>query len=484
MSRSLTNLAAVLGQAQSCEVRHLVLDSRDVRANDAFVLLKPERAEAAGHLDQAIHNGAKAVVLEKGANSLRSRIPEAVVVFEISDLTARLGQIANAFYGNPSEKLHVTGMTGTNGKTTTMWLHAQVTRGLYLGTVGIGVPPTISQSTHTTADVLSLHRLLNDGVELGVKFASLEVSSHALDQGRTDFVTMPVVGFSNLSRDHLDYHPTFEHYFETKCKIFEQRGVQFAVLNGDDEYARRAGELLPSHVKPIWIGRDVYHGSRFVRLESVVTQQSGLLVRGETHEGKFEFTSPLIGQFNADNLAMVIGLCLAIPMPLPAIIEALKVSKAPPGRMEVFKGRGATIVVDYAHTPDALEKALNAVVSHTRGQVYCVFGCGGDRDKGKRPLMAQVAESNADVIVLTDDNPRTEDPNAIIEDLKAGLKGIKPIQVQRDRLSAIEWAYRQAHSNDLILVAGKGHEDYQIIGQQRLAFSDRDVARRLCQEAA
>jgi len=484
MTRPQRDLAQCVGEREPFHVKDLTLDSRQVTRGDAFVFLKTERQEAAAHLNDAIQNGAQAIVMDQRGVMPQLTLPDSVRLFKVSDLERRLGAIADRFYGSPSERVQVTGMTGTNGKTTTMWLHAQVTEGLYMGTVGIGVPPVTTHSSHTTADVLSLHRNLSDAVDSGIKFVSLEVSSHALDQGRTDQISMPVVGFSNLTRDHLDYHPSFEHYFETKCAIFSQKNVQYAVLNGDDEYVRQAGQSLPSHIKRIWIGRDVYHGSRFVRLESVVTQQTGLLVRGETHEGPFEFVSPLMGQFNADNLAMVIGLCLAIPMPLKTIVSKLSTATAPPGRMEVFKGHGATIVVDYAHTPDALEKALSAVNAHARGQVYCVFGCGGDRDKGKRPLMAKVAENHADFVVLTDDNPRNEDANLIINDLKAGLSGLKPLTVERDRRSAIEWAYRRATTNDVILVAGKGHEDYQIIGDQKYSFSDRDVAMQLCQEAA
>jgi UDP-N-acetylmuramoyl-L-alanyl-D-glutamate--2,6-diaminopimelate ligase len=481
---TLRNLAAVLAEPGECWVSELYLDSRQVTPQSAFVVLKPQRAEALMHVNDALSRGAIALLVESLELAWLTLVPKHIVVFAISDLSQRLGQLADAFYESPSTQLSVTGITGTNGKTTSMWLHAQVTQGLYIGTVGVGLIGHVTPSTHTTADVLTLNRVLHDCVSKGIKQVSLEVSSHALDQGRTQQIRMPVVGFSNITRDHLDYHPSFEHYLATKERILQGLGVQTAVLNGDDPWVRQVGNRLPAGVKALWVGQDVYHGARFVRLDSVVARDNGLVLKGETHAGSFNFTSPLIGKFNADNLVMVIGMCLAQDYPLNDIIAALSIASAPPGRMEVFKGRGATVVVDYAHTPDALEKALAAVAAHARGHIYCVMGCGGDRDNGKRPLMGQVAEQQADQVVLTDDNPRHEDPAAIIREIQSGMTGMKPVTVQRNRAAAIEWAYRQATPTDWVLVAGKGHEEYQIVGDQKLPYSDRELALKLVKEAA
>jgi UDP-N-acetylmuramoyl-L-alanyl-D-glutamate--2,6-diaminopimelate ligase len=484
MSVEHKNLFASLNRPGECWVSDLLLDSRQVVPQSAFVLLKPEHPDVLTHLNDALQRGAKAVVVDHIPVALQVSLERFEQVVQVPQLAENLGQIAHQFYGLPSDIATVTGMTGTNGKTTTMWLHAQVTQGLYIGTVGVGLPPHTTPSTHTTADVLTLHRTLHQAIGQGIKKISLEVSSHALDQKRTAWVRMPVVGFSNLTRDHLDYHLSLEAYFAAKCKIFAQRGVETAVLNADDSMVRGITKDVLGSTKVFWVGRDVYHGSRFVRLESVSAQRSGLIIKGETHEGSFTLSSALIGQFNAENLIMVMGLCLANNMPLAVILERLSIAKSPPGRMEMFKGRGATIVVDYAHTPDALSKALSAISEHSRGKIYCVFGCGGDRDTGKRPMMGQIAEQQADVLVLTNDNPRNENPSAIIEGIRTGLRGIKPMVIHEDRATAIRWAYEQAKAEDWVLVAGKGHEDYQIIRDTRINFSDRQWAQTLSQEAA
>jgi UDP-N-acetylmuramoyl-L-alanyl-D-glutamate--2,6-diaminopimelate ligase len=473
--------------APSLPVRDLTQDSRAVGLGDAFVALRGLTSHGLDHAATAAARGAAVVLWDPAEADGRAApaLPATSLAIAVTGLRARLGELADRFYGLPSTEAEISGVTGTNGKTTTAWLLAQAhgARGAYAGTLGWGRPPAITASTHTTPDVISVHRLLRRLCDAGARHVAIEVSSHALDQGRIDAVRLPIAGFTNLTRDHLDYHGTMAAYGAAKERLFRARGVQHAVVNVADAYGRELATRLPSGVELTAVHAGPLAtppARRYVVANALHFRPGGLELEGVSHAGPFRLRSPLVGRFNAENLVVVLGMLLAGGMRLAEAVDALGAATAPPGRMESFALRsGATIVVDYAHTPDALAKALAALRVHCAGKLWCVFGCGGDRDPGKRPQMAAVAEAASDALVITDDNPRTEDGDAIVAAIRAGLAGRVPATVERDRASAIALAARAAAAGDVILVAGKGHEDYQIVGSERRAYSDRAEARRL-----
>ena len=483
-------LLAGLVAAPRVSVRDLTLDSRTVRPGDAFVALAGQSTHGLDHVDEVVARGAVAIIWDPTEGRALPALPPSVTAVAVPGLRPELGDVADRFYSEPSASADVAGITGTNGKTTCAWLFAQCfgAAGAYMGTLGTGRPPEVKPATHTTPDVVSVHRTLRALVEKGAQSIAMEISSHALDQDRVSAVRVPVAGFTNLTRDHLDYHGTMAAYGAAKERLFHCRGVEHAVINFGDPFGRDLAERLPSAVQLTAVGRshEVAGLSRFVAATEVDCRGDGLAIRGDTHAGQFRLRSPLIGAFNAENLLLVLGLLLAADMPLTQAVEALGRATAPPGRMEGFSvgPAGPMLVVDYAHTPDALNKVLAALRAHTGGRLWCVFGCGGDRDPGKRPLMAAAAEALADRIIITDDNPRTEDPDRIVAMLSGALTGRVPARIERDRAKAIAAAAAEARPGDVVLIAGKGHEDYQIYGTERRHFSDRDIARSLAARAA
>jgi UDP-N-acetylmuramoyl-L-alanyl-D-glutamate--2,6-diaminopimelate ligase len=471
-------------------VRDLVLDSRQVMAGDAFAAVGGRTTHGLEHVAAAVARGAIAILWDPAAGGELPGLPPSVTAVAVPELRAALGSLADRFYGEPSAAIDVAGVTGTNGKTTCAWLYAACRgeRGAYLGTLGAGHPPALAPTSHTTLDVLSLHRTLAGFRDAGLLHAGIEVSSHALDQERVAGVRLPVVAFTNLTRDHLDYHGTMASYGATKERLLHCLGVRHAVVNVSDPFGAGLAARAPAGVEltRVSVAGSVPDSGRHVAARTVACHALGIDIEGSTHAGPFRLSSPLVGAFNAENLLVVLGMLLAAGVQLDTAIQALSVAAPPPGRMEAFRigADGPTIVVDYAHTPDALAKALAALRVHTEGALWCVFGCGGDRDAGKRPLMAAAAEAGSDRIVVTDDNPRSEDPERIVAMITAAFSGRVPVHVERDREAAIRGARTASRRGDVILVAGKGHEDYQIYGHERRAFSDRAVAELLLREAA
>ena len=483
-------LLAGLVAAPRIAVRDLTLDSRNVQPGDAFAALAGRTSHGLDHSTEASARGAVAILWDPTEGKPLPPLPPSVTAVSVPGLKPELGDIADRFYGEPSSDAQVAAVTGTNGKTTCTWLLAQChgESGAYLGTLGAGRPPQVTASSHTTPDVVAVHRRLRSLVDRGARHVAMEVSSHALDQQRIAGVRLPLTGFTNLTRDHLDYHGTMAAYGAAKQRLFSCRGVEHAVINVSDAFGRELATQLPAGVELTAVSASgaAPRNGRFVAATRTVSGADGLDLEGTTHVGSFRLRSRLIGAFNADNLLLVLGLLLAGGMLQAQALAALAAATAPPGRMEAF-GLGAgrpVLVVDYAHTPDALAKVLTALRAHVRGQLWCVFGCGGDRDPGKRPLMAAVAEALADRIVLTDDNPRTEDPDRIVAMLSAALTGRVPARVERDRRLAIVTAASEARVGDVVLVAGKGHEDYQIYGAERRHFSDREIAAELAGQFA
>jgi UDP-N-acetylmuramoyl-L-alanyl-D-glutamate--2,6-diaminopimelate ligase len=406
-------------------------------------------------------------------------------MFFVPGLRGKLGTLADRFYGSPSRQLIVVGVTGTNGKTTCTQLLAQALdsprrRAAVIGTLGFGYPGVLNASLHTTPDAVTLQRLFAEFRDAGAAYVSMEVSSHALDQGRVDGVAFDVAVFTNLTHDHLDYHGDMQAYGAAKAGLFETPDLKHAVVNAEDAFGRELIARLEGRVPVLSYGLS----SGAVRAEAITLTHEGMRVRAVTPRGRIEIESSLFGRFNGANLLAVLGTLIVLGFDLPDAAARLRHARPAPGRVERFGHRPGTplVVVDYAHTPDALEHVLRALREHRPERLWCVFGCGGDRDRGKRPRMGRIAESLADVVILTDDNPRHEAPEAIIEEIRAGMQTTP--RVMRDRKTAIAMAIAEAGADDIVLVAGKGHEDYQQLGDTRIPYSDRQVVRELLGEAA
>jgi len=406
-----------------------------------------------------------------------------VLVVAVPELTAQAGFIADRFFGAPSARLAVTGITGTNGKTTSAWLLAAALSAsgrscAYLGTLGSGLPGHVVAGTHTTPDAVTLHRQLAGLRDAGALAVAMEVSSHALDQQRCNGVRFQVAVFTNLSRDHLDYHGDMQAYAAAKSALFDWPTLTARVINVDDPLGLELAARAPPGTMLIVTGRRSdpatrVPGARFIRAARCVHEPRGLVVSLETSWGAAQLHSGLLGDFNVDNLLTVLGVLLASGQQLEPACALLAGCEAPPGRMQLAGGGDQPLaIVDYAHTPDALENALKAARAHCTGRLLCVFGCGGERDRGKRAQMGRIAESLADLVYVTDDNPRGEDAQRIVADILAGLQQPQRAQVDHDRAATITAALAAALPGDVVLVAGKGHEDYQLIGTERRAFSD------------
>jgi UDP-N-acetylmuramoyl-L-alanyl-D-glutamate--2,6-diaminopimelate ligase len=352
-----------------------------------------------------------------------------------------------------------------------------------MGTIGWGAPAALHAAELTTPDVITVHRRLASLRALGVHNVVMEVSSHALDQGRVDGVRFASALFTNLSRDHLDYHCDMHAYGEAKARLFQWSGLQMAAINVDDDFGARLFQSVPHRVRRIAISRQPGAqpdaASAWLAAPGIETRPAGLAMEIRSSWGAATLNSRLLGRFNASNLLLALAVLLDQGVDLARAAAALGSVAAPPGRMQALatKGRGPLVIIDFAHTPDALEKALGASREHCRGTLWCVFGAGGDRDRGKRPLMGQVASGLADCLVITSDNPRHEDPLKIIRDIRQGVQGAAPVEEFVDRARAIAWAIERAGPRDVVLVAGKGHERYQQWGDERRPYSDEDCAR-------
>jgi UDP-N-acetylmuramoyl-L-alanyl-D-glutamate--2,6-diaminopimelate ligase len=382
----------------------------------------------------------------------------------------------------------VAGVTGTNGKTSTAHFIAQAwqrngeSSGM-IGTIGYGPLGRLKPASMTTPDPVSLQAMLSDCLDQSVERLAMEVSSHALDQGRCDDVTFDAAVLTNLSRDHLDYHGTMEAYAAAKRRLFIDCHPRFAVVNLDDPFGKELAAGISNGTEVFTYGTN---GSSELRGSVLQMDSLGMRIRMASPWGDGEVRTGLLGAFNISNLLAAAGTLALLGMPWNQVLHQVEMMRAVPGRMHCMGGDAAqpVVVVDYAHTPDALQQALTALRSHLHGRLVCVFGCGGDRDRGKRPLMAQVAESLSDRLVMTSDNPRGEDPASIIEDMRAGLKQPEKAQVILDRASAIRQAVHSSGPGDIILVAGKGHEAWQETKGQKIAFSDEEAVNSALEDAA
>ncbi|MDG1944793.1 MAG: UDP-N-acetylmuramoyl-L-alanyl-D-glutamate--2,6-diaminopimelate ligase [Halioglobus sp.] len=454
------------------------LDSRKIQPGDVFLAMPGEIYDGRQFIEQAVANGAAAVVAQAPVAGFVDAI--AVPLVELPELRFDAGQLAARFYRNPSHGMRVVGTTGTNGKTTTSWILAQLCRALgqscgVIGTLGATLEDNISETSNTTPDPLSLQQQLASWLEQGVITVSMEVSSHALEQGRVNGVQFETAIYTNLSHDHLDYHGTMEAYGGAKLRLFATEGLRHAVINADDEYAQHVRAAVVPGARSITYS--VSGAPADVRLEQVEFQSTG--ARGVLHSpwGKTEVFSPLPGVFNLSNLAAAVAALAVSGADLQAIVEAVSSLCPVPGRMQVIPNTlNFQVIVDYAHTPDALEQVLSALRPHVTGSLVTVFGCGGDRDCEKRQVMGRIACTLSDRVVVTSDNPRSEDPLQIMRDVELGCSGQYTLESDRDQ--AIALAISEASGGDCVLIAGKGHEDYQLIEGERLHFSDADQANK------
>jgi UDP-N-acetylmuramoyl-L-alanyl-D-glutamate--2,6-diaminopimelate ligase len=458
-------------------VSGLVLDSRDVRPGDAFVAIAGFGAHGLLFTDQARARGAAAILFEPPAPAAAPAPDDAIAV---PGLRARMGAMADEFHGHPSRAMTMVGVTGTSGKTSTVQLLAQAlsllgTPAGTIGTLGAGLYGAAVSTGFTTPLVLQMHALLAQLRDEGARAVAMEVSSHALDQGRVDAVHYDVAVFTNLTRDHLDYHGDMATYGAAKAKLFKRPGLRAAVINIDDAFGRELLAALPSGVRGIGASSQGAQGD--VRAENLALGDEGLVFDLVVGDARRSVRSPLLGRFNADNLVAVAGVLHALGIDADAIAAVLPRLEPIAGRMNRLGGGDAPlVVVDYSHKPDALQQALESLRGHLRGRLVCVFGCGGERDRGKRPQMAAIAEAAAALVIVTDDNPRGEDGDAIVADIMAGFADPSKVVVERDRRRAIERAVGAAQPGDIVLVAGKGHETYQDVAGIKHPFDDREVA--------
>ena len=474
-------------------VEEVTSSSREARRGVAFLAYPGAIRDGRDFIGDAILRGASAVLFETSGFTWNTewKVPH----LGVPGLKAHASQIAGHVYGHPAEALWMIGVTGTNGKTSvSQW----IARGMELagkksavigtignGLVGGGIGGQLQPSDNTTPDAVALQRMLRDYLRAGATACAMEVSSHGLDQGRVTDIKYDVAVFTNLTRDHLDYHGTMEKYGEAKARLFEQRGVKHAVINVDDAFGVMLAERLAHRPGVEVIRYSMRQNGSFANLaaKSVAVSPSGLTFDVTGKFGAAHVESDILGAFNIGNLLAVIGALIAGGMTLTQAADIAGRLAPVPGRMQTVRVGGKTsdkplVVVDYAHTPDALEKALSTVAAIVpeNGRLISVFGCGGDRDRGKRPLMGGISARYADLTIITSDNPRTENPQRIIADIETGM-GTAPYRAIADRQQGIYEALNEAHPGDIVFIAGKGHEDYQIIGETKQHFSDVEVAR-------
>ncbi|MBX8592249.1 UDP-N-acetylmuramoyl-L-alanyl-D-glutamate--2,6-diaminopimelate ligase [Pseudomonas cichorii] len=472
------NLSKIFAQTDRDPlIRELTLDSRNVRPGDLFLAVPGTKLDGRAHIADALQRGAAAVAYEVEGSTVLPITD--VPLIPVKGLAAQLSAIAGRFYGEPSRGLNLVGVTGTNGKTSVTQLVAQALDLLgqhcgIVGTLGTGFYGALQSGRHTTPDPISVQATIADLKKAGARAVAMEVSSHGLDQGRATALDFDVAVLTNLSRDHLDYHGTMEAYGAAKAKLFAWPDLRCRVINLDDGFGRELAEV--EHESRL-ITYSLQDKSASLYCRDAKFDDDGVRATLVTAHGEHFLRSRLLGRFNLSNVLAAIGALLGLEYALDEILKVLPKLEGPVGRMQRLGGGDKPlVVVDYAHTPDALEQVLNALRPHAKGRLLCLFGCGGDRDSGKRPLMAEVVERLADGVWVTDDNPRTEAPGRIFDDIRPGFVNAAAVHFVEGRGQAIAELIASADATDVVVLAGKGHEDYQEIDGQRHAFSDLEEA--------
>ena len=481
------NLASLKSQVN---IAHMTADSRRVQTGSLFVAYKGDANDGRAYIAQAIASGASAVMWEQEGFTWNAdwKVPNQ----PIRGLRQAVGDVASEFYGKPSDQLWMVGVTGTNGKTTCSHWLAQAFNALgrqsaVVGTLGNGLLNDLSKTSNTTPDSIVLHGLLADYLAQKVNVVAMEVSSHGLDQGRVNGVAFDIAVFTNLTRDHLDYHGDMQAYGDAKAKLFAWNGLKTAVLNRDDAFGADLAAKLAAQGKSVMtygLNKD-FLGKNDIAVNSMQLNDTGMRLDVTTPKGAATVCANVIGQFNAYNLIAVLATLLVSDIALVDAVKAISTIKPVAGRMQQCGGGNQPlIVVDYAHTPDALEQVLKSLSEQLAqdSQLICVFGCGGDRDKGKRPLMGKVSSSLASRVIVTSDNPRDESAASIIQAVMAGAN--QRMESIENRADAIKQAIKTAKKGDVVLIAGKGHEDYQEIAGVKYPFNDMQVAQEALREMA
>lgn len=499
-----------LAKAAPVVVSGLTLDTRQLNPGDVFIALSGSRVDGRNYIAAAIERGAVAVLVEADKDWQGIDWLGQVPVVAVASLAQQVSTIAGRFYGDPSAHFRLVGVTGTNGKTTCSLLLGQLCallqeRAGVVGTIGFGVLDTtalapfnqqlnaLTTTGLTTPDAVSLQRILAQLRDHSVAAVAIEVSSHSLQQSRVAGLHFDTAIFTNLTQDHLDYHGDLASYGKAKQQLLEMSGLRYAIVNADDTWAKSLLDKTPSHVRAYSYSLQDAEGDVFAK--DITFSSAGASLTLVTPWGTGELRTHLMGAFNLGNLLAVITAACIGGAALADVLLAVPQLQPAPGRMQAVvleqSQQDINVIVDYAHTPDALENTLNAIREHNPGRIWTIFGCGGDRDKTKRPLMGRIAERLSDYVIVTNDNPRTEDPSAIAADILRGMHNTHGCLVIAERAQAIDLAVQQAKSGDIVLIAGKGHEDYQIFATQTLPFSDvkqarlalqRRIARRDSQE--
>lgn len=464
-----------------CRIGQLVTDSRKVQEGDVFVALKGTQVDGAQYVQQAIEQDACAILIDADSTLEPIKWQQGVPLIPIYQLQQNLGEIAARYYGYPSKKLRIIGVTGTNGKTSCSHFLAQMLNAFgvrcgIIGTLGCGFYGDLHETGFTTPDAVTLQSILHQFVKKGAQAVAMEVSSHAIHQGRINGIEFETGIFTNLTQDHLDYHGTMENYAAVKFRYLADFPITNLVINADDAYGAKWLQKLVALKK-------VFPYSVKQNTKNIELSLQGVQADVSTEWGNAKITLPVVGDFNLSNALAVINTLCLMGYSINSIAEKMKQLTPVPGRMQTIFAPGfPLVVVDFAHTPDALEKVLQTLRSHSHGKLICVFGCGGDRDQTKRPLMGAMVEKYADIAIITNDNPRHEQPEVIAKAIQSGFAKPDSVQIELDRSKAIKKSIQLATANDCILIAGKGAERYQQIGDEKFPFSDVEQAQMLIKE--
>ncbi|WP_105900697.1 UDP-N-acetylmuramoyl-L-alanyl-D-glutamate--2,6-diaminopimelate ligase [Vibrio gangliei] len=502
MSLTLSQLLKPWGEFEfqhDVVVQQLQLDSRKVTQGDVFVAIQGHAVDGRQFIDKAILNGASAVIADSDAQHVSDSIEykDKVAIIYLEHIGTQLSQLAGRLYH--FAPMQLIGITGTNGKTTisqliAQWLELLGQKAAVMGTTGNGFLDNLQPAVNTTGNAIEIQQTLSQLQQQGADYTALEISSHGLVQGRVKTLSFAAAAFTNLSRDHLDYHGSMEEYAKAKFSLFSQHDCQHKIINADDAFGQQWLQQLPEAVSVSLSAPTAPLSHKALWATDVEYSDAGIRMDIDGTWGQAQLQTPLIGAFNASNVMVALATLLSLGFELEQLVSTAPQLKPVIGRMELFQAEISSltesssmtdstsypkIVVDYAHTPDALEKALMALRVHCKGKLWSIFGCGGDRDTGKRPMMTEISERLADVSIITDDNPRSEDPAQIVADMLKGAQHPEHIQVIHSRYQACQYAVEHAQENDIILLAGKGHEDYQIIQGQTLHYSDRETAKTL-----
>lgn len=472
-----------------CEIKDITLDSRKATENFLFCAIKGHKIDAREFIDSTITNNVTAILADSETSEDSIELRNQVQIIYIHKLNAKLSKIADNFYKSPSLNTNVVGITGTNGKTTISQLIAQwVTlleqKAATMGTIGNGIFGKLTEAENTTGSALDIQKNLASFVKQKAQVTTMEISSHGLVQNRIDALNFGACVFTNLTQDHLDYHKTMSEYFKAKALLFTKFKSKYNIINIDDSYGLELTNLIEDKSSIIAISKDkkckCKNFKNYICVNNIEYSNKGTSISFYSNFGDGTIETKLIGPFNVYNVLQSMATMLALGFNKEDIYHTAKDLSPVVGRMEIFKKTTKlSAIVDYAHTPDALEKALQAARIHTKANLWCIFGCGGDRDVTKRPIMAKIAEEFSDKPIITNDNPRTEDEKVIIKDMLEGINNKDNVEIIPDRFTAIEFAIKNAKKGDIILIAGKGHEDYQIIGTEKTHYSDRESVQTL-----